>query len=577
MAKQTRLERYFTPSKPAISTNHGLISLPSKVLLQIYLYVLSGSSLQDSAYHVHLNYDSTGPQLIHRTKVCEVDEDEYLEDEYLVYEEYNRLSPLASLALTCRRFNEDITKLVYSQYHFKIFRDGRGGLNALFNLRTITIANLRSLTIVLRQESTYCGPDSQYLCFQGQSCWRDQCDELVPNRGGRALGHVSRHDRSTLEEWRSICALLRKAMLPNRLHLCLICDVRDVSTAREVIEPMYQLPTLAGCSIRLSPIYAPELEALSAEAVSRLTRGSTVQSFKQLPSLPYDIQVRIMGFTDLVTTHDLSWIPQYGFIGHARGLYPIDPRDSEESDPYVLRHDPCPLCIGTHETCHRLLDYPRQTSSSMCACWQMPHSLFRLSHRLRHEAMRIFFSKNHFYIDCRREDTSHNGGKHSRPRSLLEVIPREAIRFLRSVQLLFINLDSTSPMDTTIRARNIDQLSAHANLPRLTLTINETCPYIFDENLNACRPNDLFTTYILEGFLAQHCRVLAKNGLRAFYIHLHGPSYDARTIPPFCQLENDMERLVMGKRYDINSSSKYDVQGRWPSPWSPWSTYTHSQ
>jgi hypothetical protein len=114
---------------------------------------------------------------------------------------------------------------------------------------------------------------------------------------------------------RSIIQYLIPRIEPKKLKLYLVCDSADIQSTGDIAGPLLQLPPLKDCTIRFGRIHCRsysketkrQFQQLAANTAIWLTGRLNVQPFRFL-DLPQEIQLKILGFTDLVTPYDIQWI-----------------------------------------------------------------------------------------------------------------------------------------------------------------------------------------------------------------------------------------------------------------------------
>ena len=545
---QTRLDQYFKTSQLSASHRCFLLDILSSIRTQVYSLFVQSSAY--SGRHFHLNFADSERPLFHKTRrVPDCDCRDCLENE-----RYNPLPPLVSLLLTCRKIYRELSLLIYSSYAFKISQAAPRGLSCLFKLGTVAIDALAILNITLCEEHTTC-TKGEYACLEyDERCTGDTCYYLRDSYPNGALGCSSRNDKMSIDLWRKACSHLAKYMRPASLQLGFVCDVDGIETARRVLEPMHQLPVLAGCSIRLSPRFSRELQDLADQTTSQLTKKDLdCAKSRSDRHIPHDIQTLILEYTDLVAPQDLQWSPQFGFSCHAGGLYKSP--DFYENPCFEVA-DPCQICIGTHRACSNRRKLEHHSSSSHCrSCWQYPKSLFLLSHELRLEAIRIFCSRNHFCIEM----SSDGKTAASHWLSFLKGIPGEGIKYLRSIQFVVTDLSGLNDLYKgkfcEEWASCVQLLMDRADAPWLDITVDNSKPsasYDYTNPDRSCLPTEKMVETLK--------RI---RGLHDFFVHLRHPLwYERRTNTTSAQ-ERAMEEQVMGKGYHSDTRGKFDVPGRW--------------
>ena len=292
-------------------------------------------------------------------------------------------SPIGLLLLS-RSLTNIARVILYQQNNFIISRSGPGGFAPLLNLCGSDIAFLTSLRIELnappitgqcRCICVNCYPD----CWEGAlsaTCTDDGCTRCC-SRG--------------LRDWRQLCKRLGDHVSPGQLSLFLICEVNRVgllmrdskSLTIDVVEPMYQLPQLAQCSIQLSQQKDDPLKDIARKTVHHLVR----QTYPPFPfnRLPEELRYQILCSTDLVTQFPL--------------VYRGDPEGSPYNDWRAWGQHTDPLASPEEyelEGCVGCSPDSGTGFASHCKLWHFPIELFLVNRQTYALARHIFFTQNRF-------------------------------------------------------------------------------------------------------------------------------------------------------------------------------------
>ena len=57
--------------------------------------------------------------------------------------------------------------------------------------------------------------------------------------------------RDLAARWKELCTHLLATISPEKLGLTFVCDVKDLESANQIIEPLMTLPPLRECTIQL--------------------------------------------------------------------------------------------------------------------------------------------------------------------------------------------------------------------------------------------------------------------------------------------------------------------------------------
>ena len=555
MITQTRLDRFFLVPQSYTPSRYSLINLPPSVRSQIYSYF---HLTRDG--HVHLNVadiDMTYGYEPRQVSICCCIR---CQERYQPYNSWSLpISLFLPLLLTCRTFYQEICPILYSSNHFTISRDGPGGLGGLFSLRNLALASLTTLTIALN-ECKITDPDFPADEFRFTNCedcagWEKvECDDLFETASEciehptitsvKPLGSVSGNDRGIIREWNRLCKHIARCIPPNRLRLCLICDVKGVKSAQEIIKPMRQLPILSACSIRLSTEINHHLRSMAVAATRELTgRHRPLLPSSRLPQLPHEIQIQILQHTDLIAPHDLRWVPEQGLICLFRSP---NERDSIwDQNPHVL--NPCELCFSVHKprdpSERQLL---KNACASQCWCWRFPTELFLVNSIYHRDATRIFYSSNHFYIYGPR---------------FIQQLPRDARRYLRSLQFLLPKFARWSERDWK---EEILVLRRYVEQSRLTVTIDESLWRDSENSHEWSTEATAQSTWERAQGIVKPFMML--RGLKDFFVHLGHPTNTSKGNKLHSRREKLLEQLVMGRYYDSEERGKYLHRHRFYDP-----------
>ncbi len=320
-----------------------------------------------------------------------------------------------SLLLSCRTIYGEASALLYSANRFVVHysHDAQQSLQPLRNLTASSLAALTRLNIVLNQTSCH---HWRYADRLGSCCEETYCKAQ----------HVGRHDLPLqsghsaagplLDEWLQTAELLSLGISPRALQLSLVCDLDEqepAGMATKITTPLSLLPELKGCHIRLCRAPNAHLgqiaQRAALQACSRpepsLPHSS---SSRHLLSLPRELRLRILEYTDLVT----PWM-QVAWSRVERGyLYPGATGCAWPRPPcQAALHHGCQFsrCYQQNRVKDGILVYSdaigcfcrvyHAAFSSSCRCWAPPTPLFLVCHALSEDAKFAFFSLNRFVIN----------------------------------------------------------------------------------------------------------------------------------------------------------------------------------
>ena len=517
------------------------------------------------------------------------------------------------LLLSCRTIHAEAAALLYSANCFVIYYSPTEppGLQPLRALTPASLRSLSNLKIVVNEAACHRMASSDCIstcCLQGREEHSDsgvylcrkrhrgahQAPFLSPTSGGSdddAL--AAAHDAKC--ELHSVAAHMFSSIIPGRLALSLVCDIDPqhplaLDLANSIVAPFrLRSPTqsyLKECRIRLAKTPDTRFYQLAQDAALHACGLPTSTHFSKPPrspaattlaSLPRELRIRILEYTDLVTPRrQVMWSRQY----RAYVVQPPPRRDDDsETTPNECHSYQFFDCWSlTSEGC--FCNRRHAAFSLACKCWAPPGpTLFLICSALSQEAQYVFFSRNRFivydYKMCPAWAVPSSPGQKPLPVSvgqrfavsefLREVVPASALTHIRFLELVFPPYPpSTWPGIEAVRNwwDLVDWLQDKVNLQGLTLRI-----IVVDSSNGAPQPPQItneggkavMTAYM---DLLQPLQQLAKLGLAEFYAHFAYPwetvlgskvrdEYNPRWIwSEKKALKHRLERYVMGDRYE---------------------------
>ncbi|KAH6651274.1 hypothetical protein F5144DRAFT_558960 [Chaetomium tenue] len=442
----------------------------------------------------------------------------------------------AGLLRSCRALYMETAALLYSANRFVIFYSPQESFERLRALSPTALASLTSLKIILNQSChepidpprfpPYCWCDGHAIeswaanhhCtnFHGGQHRRPLLDPTL-GAASAALASAKRDIQAMMRDWRDAAAFASPHISVRRLELFFICDIDPVDpyaleTARLALAPFALFPRLKNGHVRLSkePDYLFQQMAQSAvlQACGRACparRGSaTLSARSKLTTLPPELRIRILEYTDLVTPwKEVSWSRQnYGYqVIHAL-CFAHSPR--KDCEPHV--HHGCQLItcdpslgpdrgLAPHTGCC-FCRVRHSAFSFSCNCWAPPTYLFLICRTLYRDAQFVFFSRNHFIVhdlharepwflpyepyDGDAANTS-TASCYPFPRLaasefLRDIVPSHSLAYLRFIELVFPpyephgwpRKEHSAGLDW---AATVEWLRGRINAPALTLRV----------------------------------------------------------------------------------------------------------
>lgn len=332
------------------------------------------------------------------------------------------------ILLSCRDLHVETAALLYSANRFVLRYTNPGSLQPLFALTTTALTSLAALKVVLNQASCH----QQIQNHDGKDCclyrggWRlnaaiSTCERHrhSPHHQLPLLGPAPEDDHgpskiveTLIGEWHNAANHLSPYVIPKRLELSLVCDIdpqheKAVDLAKSVLEPLHLLPLLRSCHIRLCKTPDSRLRQLAQDAVLQSSGMSTPYVKPNSPkpalvTLPRELRLRILEYTDLVTPNKEVWWSrdqcQYVWWDMAGGGRCLDMWSDCHFNAcwHRTRTD---IRVHGGSTigcfCHRR----HAASSATCTCWAAPGpALFLVCRAWFQDAQLVFFSANRFIV-----------------------------------------------------------------------------------------------------------------------------------------------------------------------------------
>ncbi|MCJ1259163.1 hypothetical protein MMC24_006999 [Lignoscripta atroalba] len=428
--------------------------------------------------------------------------------------------------------HDEVSSILYSENKFRICRSNYRGLSALQNLTSQALASLTSLSIRLNK----CSCVADHQCDNPWDRCRS-CHAACKRGDDEPISKSTANGKAILQDWNLLADRIATNIQPSRLKLSLICDTINSDTAKDTVEPLIKMPTLAECAIRLGQAPNLELRRLAETTVFRVVDRPVdhLNSPFRFLDLPEEIQIQILEYTDLVAPFNLHWNPYTG----------------------LSRSDCCARCMDTLESC--CCPPQHAAFSSMgCDCWRIPSELFQVSHKMRNYATQIFYSKNQFIFQIETYESvgiCNSGGLSQ----FLRLLPPDALPHLRSIRCLFgpFNRDAFRPGDVALVTWEdaMEFIARNLSLPKLTLTLDQSLSrddsYKVGGQESIEEENAVWACYqrMIEPMRQLH-------GLQNLYVHISSP-YDERKIGLRDQRERILEKLVVGQEYDSFAAGKF--------------------
>ncbi|KAB8230880.1 uncharacterized protein BDW43DRAFT_313680 [Aspergillus alliaceus] len=477
---------------------------------------------------------------------------------------------MRSLLLTCRTVHHEVSSIVYGTNRLYLSYQQSDSFQFLFNLTPRSLQHITDLTVFL----SVFPPDDDEHCHEISGCWHGPFPSIWNLESGDQQG------RAALTEWEAVVEHVAPHIKPLTLRLNFICDVGDVETARAAIRPLYNLPVLSDCNIRLSSDPDARLQKVARDTVFEMT-GRHVPSPScafRFMDLPVELRLQVLEHTDLVTPlREVEWNPQNNFC-----LRYYERQCTNCGCTLQKPYRNCWQYLKSGCFCHRY----HAAFSKHCKCWTPPTSLFLVSRTVKYEAQTVFFSKNRFIIMPPGGLFPTEEGLNSKlPPAvfLTKIVPSHALPCLRFLEIYFspLDVDGFSSESAMYRdwERVIRELGDNLNYQNLTVRLwfgdyvhggqaIESNRAIGDEE-----GQEVLSKYFA---LVKPFINFRRRGLQRFFVHAAWPwnwtptGYMKRMRKPELvynrvqKINQKLERRVMGNSYDSASLGKQLIQ------WSQW-------
>jgi hypothetical protein len=190
-----------------------------------------------------------------------------------------------------------------------------------------------------------------------------------------------------LLEWHNTAAYISSCIGTGQFALSLVCDFDSqhqdsLEAARRVIGTLALFPPLKDCHIRLASDPNHTLQQLAEEGVlqarpsASLLRIGPAKASSPLTSLPAELRLRILEYTDLITPWgEVTWGRDPRFRGYQVVRPPCTLAREHRCPPHILRG-----CRMSRCRCYRC--YPDSSREYGCFC-RRRHAAFSLDAAVR--------------------------------------------------------------------------------------------------------------------------------------------------------------------------------------------------
>ncbi len=358
--------------------------------------------------------------------------------------------------------------MLYSANWFVLYlsADDPDSICPLAALTTPSLRSLSNLKIIVNEAS--CNHLSMYpgrCCLQGYDIHQLSCEKTrhkglhrLPLLTVAAKGSEKEKlaaDQILLQKWKIAAARL-SAAAPERLTLSLVCDIDPrhplaFQAAKSAVAPIRSLLRLRECHVRLAKTADARLQQVARDVVVDACgipqASSKPSNTAVLTSLPHELRIRILEYTDLITPRrEVTWSRHdHAYSVFIRESHSRNTPDTQHSTQFFncsfgTSLDGGPPTNGCF--CRR-----RHAAFSLsCKCWAPPTPLFLICRALYEDAQRVFFSANRFIVhdfkasppwDSPVLDGPYPNMRFGASHFLREVIPLCSLAHLRFLELLF--------------------------------------------------------------------------------------------------------------------------------------------
>ncbi|MCJ1388478.1 hypothetical protein MMC18_001325 [Xylographa bjoerkii] len=343
-------------------------------------------------------------------------------------------------------------------------------------------------------------------------------NEGADRTGDEPITKDSAAGREIIEDWYPIARQLLVGIQPNRLRLSLVCDTLDQVTAKQILCPLFRMPTLAECAIRLGQAPNHDLRRLADSTILHVTDRPRPRTGFRFLDLPEELQVQILSNSDLIAPKPIEWI-----------------------------------------------------------AGRLPKAIFLVSHEIHDKATQLFYSRNQFkvhtlHVDAAWDDDDWLGSDHKGVLRFLRALPPQALPYIRELSCLFPylrNKDFEAGTACSLNWRATwDFVAQNLVVSRLSLTIHDISSSGFnpthiasveedEENFRLAREDAEWECY--QRMIDPLVHLAPKP--KGFYVNLC-----CQFIYGYSDLRwsraQTLEQMVMGQNYDSDEDGNYAEDDR---------------
>ncbi|KAH6629986.1 hypothetical protein B0J18DRAFT_474564 [Chaetomium sp. MPI-SDFR-AT-0129] len=458
-------------------------------------------------------------------------------------------------------------------------------LQPLRNLTDSSLASIRQLKIVLNQNGCHetRPADPRNVCWRccdypGTTHFHFRADYCKPHLHDEPLRSSQHLSGPLLDEWCRTVQHLSSRIRPDVLELALVCDLDHTladseALATKLVEPLTSLPRLRQCQIRLSRSRkAGALAEIARRAVLKACRSPEAELHTPSPSpgatgfhsLPRELRLQTLEYTDLI----------------------IPPRERHYVRCYLRDHYLCQFSGYARFIFHSQNRFV--VSDSLAApCPYFPLDI--LANSPWHEHTPDWAEYLSIGLGEAPPPSSYPAERLAASEFLRDVVPTGSLNHLRFLELVFPPYNHDCWPDDAHPAlvdwaATIDWLQDKLNTNKLTLRFTVAGsefwpPHDTDKRVGVTQEQG---NRVLAGYdrVARPLGRLGRRegGLARFHADLSSPwmwfgwvndeyiHTGERPDINLGQLNEHVERLVLGDRYDTRESEGVDM-GIWQDIW----------
>ncbi|VUC23554.1 unnamed protein product [Clonostachys rosea] len=428
------------------------------------------------------------------------------------------------LLLINKALHQEIRDTLYGDNQFVVRAHRPEDLEVLQMLPDDALRAMNHLLIRLNSWPCYRGHSSE-LVFKMTSTSKCSTCEAPVSKSDPEIVAGRDQSEQMMEKWTNLCHRLASCLVAGRLNLELICDVGDLATAQQFVDPLQDLPKLKSCAIRLGRQRDTHLLSLARSTVSQPVGEESPFPFLRLPQ---EVRLQVFEYTNL-GSHG-SFKSKWDDITVKHGKF--DQGYSGRSVNY--RRTCCLDCSFTKMDCICPLNY--SSVSPTCTCRDLPLGLLSVNRQIKMEAAQVLFSKNMFSFEGPFTDTL----------KMLRSLSPASLKFFRRIRFRLEPGQIFKWRQNKQSWTNlISFIGKNFDTSRLLIVFDTTV------DRQSCREHDheqtiMNTVYDGYVFFTQQIKAHV-SGLLDFHV----------TLGVFHYLEKIFEKHILGQQYDSRNGNQH--------------------